>query len=59
MAEKKRIETTLTYEKTTKNTFRYKESPEHPPTVNYIYVQKWIFGANPPRKIRVVIEPLD
>jgi len=44
-------------EKETSNTYRYKEVPKRgqPPVVKTIYIQKWIFGEEPPRRIRVTI----
>jgi len=59
MAEKKRLETTLSLEKQTKNTYRFREDPERPPIFNYIYLQKWAFGSNPPRRIKVIVEVLE
>lgn len=56
MADKK-LEAVFTFEKDTKNTKRFAESPDGPPIVGTIYVQKWaIKNLGDPDKIRVTIE---
>jgi len=60
MAEqRKKFETVLTLEKQTKGTYRYREDPEHPPIVGYIYLKKWVLGPQPPRKIKITFEVLE
>ena len=50
---------TLSREKETKNTIRYREETEgQPPIVQTIYIQKWFAGSPAPEKIKVTIEPL-
>jgi len=50
---------TLSREKETKNTIRYREETEgQPPIVQTIYIQKWFTGSPAPEKIKVTIEPL-
>ena len=52
--------TTATFEleKDTKNTVRYRETPDEgvAPGVNTIYIQKYILGKNAPQKIKVTLE---
>jgi len=46
-------------ERATKNTIRYQEMTEgKPPRVGALYIQKWVVGTNPPRRIKVTIEPV-
>lgn len=51
------IEVKLELEKTTMNTYRYKEmTPEkQAPILKTLYIQKWIFGEIAPRSISVTI----
>ncbi|MBI2845796.1 MAG: hypothetical protein HYX86_04545 [Chloroflexi bacterium] len=48
----------FTFERATKNTFRYQEVVEsgQPPKVGTIYIQKWVTGTKTPAKITVTIE---
>jgi len=44
-------------ERETKNTIRYQEVTEgQPPFVGTIYVQKWVFGKDYPREIKVTVQ---
>lgn len=50
---------TLTFalEKETKNTIRYQEETNgRPPAVGTLYVQKWLLGKEPPKKLTVTIQ---
>jgi hypothetical protein len=48
----------FSFEKATKNTFKYEEHPEpgQPPRIGSLYVQKWALGDNPPKQIRLTME---
>jgi len=51
------ISISMTLEKTTDNTFRYKEeAPGQPPKIKHLYIQKWALPNPPPRRIEVHIE---
>ncbi len=54
-----RIEIVMTLAKETKGTYVYEETVEagKPPVLKTQYVQKWVFGAEPPERIKVTIEP--
>lgn len=45
-------------EKETKNTIRYKEISV-PPRVGTIYIQKWVCGTQPPKKIKVHVQSIE
>lgn len=54
-----KIEVILTKAKETKGTYVYEEeldAGDKPPVLKTQYIQKWVFGANPPEKIKVTIE---
>ncbi|MBL7134763.1 MAG: hypothetical protein ISS78_11740 [Phycisphaerae bacterium] len=53
-----KIETVLTLARETKGTFVYQEEPGKPPTVKTQYIQKSAVGSNPPKKIKLTIEPM-
>jgi hypothetical protein len=47
---------TFTLERETKNTIRYAEdSNGSPPAIGTLYVQKWLLGNQPPRKLTITI----
>jgi hypothetical protein len=47
---------TFTLERETKNTIRYQEDADgQPPAVGTIYIQKWLLGKEPPRKLTITI----
>lgn len=52
-------EVVLLLKKETKNTYRYEEEDQAgvPPVLRTLYIQKWVFGKNPPRKIKVKVAP--
>jgi hypothetical protein len=51
---KKEVE--LTFEKATKNTYRFTESAEGGTVIGTLYVQKHVFAGKQPSKIKVSIE---
>ncbi len=54
-----KTEIIMTMAKETKGTFVYEEKLEagKPPVLKPQYVQKWILGPEPPKQIKVTIEP--
>jgi hypothetical protein len=47
---------TFTMERTTKNTIRYQEDADgKPPATGTLYVQKWLLGKEPPKRLTVTI----
>jgi hypothetical protein len=47
---------TFTLERETKNTIRYAEDANGmPPAIGTLYVQKWLVGNEPPRKLTITI----
>ena len=47
---------TFTLERETKNTIRYAEDADgRPPAIGTLYVQKWLLGKEPPRKLTITI----
>jgi hypothetical protein len=47
---------TFTLERETKNTIRYQEdSNGKPPAIGTLYVQKWLLGKEPPKKLTITI----
>jgi hypothetical protein len=47
---------TFTLERETKNTIRYAEDASgKPPAIGTLYVQKWLLGNEPPRKLTITI----
>jgi len=54
-----KTEVIMTMARETKGTFVYEEKLEagKPPVLKTQYVQKWVLGPDPPRKIKVTIEP--
>lgn len=55
-----RIQVVLALAKETKGTYVYEEELGEggkPPAIRTQYIQKWVLGANPPKKIRLTIEP--
>jgi hypothetical protein len=48
---------TFTLERETKNTIRYAEHTDgKPAAIGTIYVQKWLLGNDPPKKLTVIID---
>ena len=54
-----KTEVVMTLAKETKGTYVYEETLEagKPPVLRTQYVQKWVLGPEPPKKIKVSIEP--
>jgi hypothetical protein len=47
---------TFSLERETKNTIRYQEDADgKPPAIGALYVQKWLLGKEPPRKLTITI----
>jgi len=47
---------TFTMERETKNTIRYQEdSNGNPPAIGTLYLQKWLLGDRPPKKLTVTV----
>ena len=47
---------TFTLERETKNTIRYAEDASGKPlAIGTLYVQKWLLGTEPPRKLAITI----
>ena len=47
---------TFTLERETKNTIRYSEDASaKPPAIGTIYVQKWLLGNEPPKRLTITI----
>ena len=55
-----KTEVIMTMAKETKGTFVYEEKLEagRPPVLKTQYVQKWVLGPEPPKQIKVTIEPV-
>ncbi|MEM2925526.1 MAG: hypothetical protein QXJ68_07560 [Methanocellales archaeon] len=49
-------EVILTFERATKNTYRFAESPGEGTVIGTLYVQKHVFAGKQPSKIKVTIE---
>lgn len=51
------VEVKMEWEKTTMNTYRYKEipAPATAPILKTIYVQKFLFGDTAPKKLSVIL----
>jgi hypothetical protein len=46
----------FTRDRETKNTIRYAEDANgKPPAIGTLYVQKWLLGNEPPRKLTITI----
>ena len=55
-----KIEVILVLGKETKGTYVYEEElgeSGKPPIVKTQYIQKWVMGSDPPKKIKLTIEP--
>ncbi len=52
-----KIETVLVLIRETKGTYVYEEEPGRPAAVKTQYIQKSAVGSNPPKKIKLTIEP--
>jgi hypothetical protein len=47
----------FTLERETKNTIRYSEATDgKPAAIGTLYVQKWLLGNDPPKKLTVIID---
>ena len=47
---------TFTMERETKNTIRYQEDTNgKPPAIGTLYLQKWLLGERPPKKLTVTV----
>jgi hypothetical protein len=47
----------FTLERETKNTIHYQEDADgKPPAIGTLFVQKWLLGKEPPRKLTITIE---
>ena len=57
----KKTEVVMTLAKETKGTYVYEEALDagRPPVLRTQYIQKWALGADPPKRIKVTIEPAD
>ena len=52
------IEQNFTFEKETKNTYRYQVELEgKPPAITTLYIMKWALGTKPPVRIKVTVTP--
>jgi hypothetical protein len=48
---------TFTLERETKNTIRYTEATDgKPAAIGTIYLQKWLVGNTPPKKLPIIID---
>jgi len=54
-----KTEVVMTLAKETKGTYVYEETLEagKPPVLKTQYIQKWVLGPEPPKTIKVTIEP--
>ena len=51
---------TFTLERETKNTIRYQEdSNGKPPAIGTLYLQKWLLGDSPPKKLTVTVAEVE
>ena len=51
---------TFTLERETKNTIRYQEdSNGKPPAIGTLYLQKWLLGDKPPKKLTVTVAEVE
>ena len=51
---------TFTLERETKNTIRYQEdSNGNPPVIGTLYLQKWLLGDSPPKKLTVTVAEVE
>ena len=56
-----KIEVILVLGRETKGTYVYEEEVGEggkPPIVKTQYIQKWVLGSNPPKKVKLTIEPV-
>jgi len=46
-------------ERSTKKTYKLEEQTEsgQPPRIGSLYVQKWVLGEDPPKRITVTVQP--
>jgi hypothetical protein len=50
---------TFTLERETKNTHRYQEDTDgNPPAIGTLYVQKWLLGKEPPKKLTLTLDAI-
>ena len=52
--DRKEIE--FEFERATKNTFWFQEKATGEPSIGTLYVQKSVFGAKEPKKVKVTVE---
>lgn len=50
---------TFTFERDTKNSIRFQEEGSGPFIIGNQYIQKWALGDNPPKRIKITIEPAE
>jgi hypothetical protein len=51
---------TFTLERETKNTIRYQEDAAgNPPAIGTLYVQKWLLGKEPPKRLAVTVGAIE
>lgn len=49
------VKQVMEYEKSTKNTYRYKAKTDSPPAIRTLYIQKWALGNEPPTTLTVTV----
>jgi hypothetical protein len=57
-----RIQVVLALARETKGTYVYEEelgAGGKPPIIKTQYIQKWVLGSDPPKKIKLTIEPAE
>jgi hypothetical protein len=55
-----KLQVLLTLSRETKGTYVYEEELGEvgkPPVIKTQYIQKWALGSNPPKKLRLTLEP--
>jgi hypothetical protein len=55
-----KLQVLMTLSRETKGTYVYEEEPGEggkPPIIKTQYIQKWALGSNPPKKLRLTVEP--
>jgi len=51
---------TFTLERETKNTISYQEDANgKPPAIGTLYVQKWLLGKEPPKKLTITVGEME
>ena len=56
-----KVELGMAFERDTKRTYRFQEEARagQPPVIGTLYVQKYVLGETPPKRIKVTIEVLE